>query len=98
MTRNGKIARLPAAVRKELNRRLAGGEPETQFDSVPILCDFPSVTGGQIAQKRERGPGILFFDIAGLLQFGGKWWEAEPNRGGGGRGRNRLGRRSSGLQ
>ena len=41
MTRNGKIARLPRAVREELNRRLQDGELGTQL--VPWLNEHPEV-------------------------------------------------------
>jgi hypothetical protein len=41
ITRNGKIARLPKAVRDELNRRLSDGEPGNQL--VTWLNDLPEV-------------------------------------------------------
>src|SRR6185503_19452644 len=41
ITRNGKIARLPKAVREELNRRLSDGEPGT--DLVAWLNSLPEV-------------------------------------------------------
>ena len=40
-TRTGKIARLPKAVREELNRRLQDGEPGTQL--VEWLNSLPQV-------------------------------------------------------
>lgn len=41
MTRHGKIARLPAAIREELNRRLANGEPGTLL--IRWLNELPEV-------------------------------------------------------
>ena len=44
MTRNGKIARLPRAIRDELNRRLDDGEPGVQLvnwlNGVPEVRDI----------------------------------------------------------
>ena len=43
-----------------------------KFDKFRTCATFSAVTGGQSSQKRECGPGILFFDIAGPKQSGGK--------------------------
>jgi hypothetical protein len=49
MTRNGKIARLPAAIREELSQRLLNGEQSQHL--VLWLNDLPQVHG-------SKTPGI----------------------------------------
>src|SRR6185503_12622891 len=58
VTRNGKIARLPKAIREELNRRLSDGEPGTEL--VAWLNGLPEVQrivtaefGGRVVREQN---------------------------------------------
>ena len=65
MTRNGKIARLPLAIREQLNRRLQDGEPGTQL--VEWRNGLPEVQAVMQAQFNGRPIGEPNLSIRQIL-------------------------------
>jgi hypothetical protein len=74
-SRNGKIARLPLAIRQELNQRLQNGEPGK--DLVPWLNSLPEVQAVLAAQF--NGQPILKQNLAAWKQGGYEDWEEEQS-------------------
>jgi hypothetical protein len=70
ITRNGKIARLPKAVRDELNRRLADGEPGNQL--VAWLNDLPEVQ--KVAAAEFGGRAVREQNLSEWKQGGYQDW------------------------
>jgi len=77
MTRNGKIARLPLAVREELNQRLQNGEPGNQL--VEWLNSLPQVQ--TVMQAEFDGQPIAENNLS-LWKTGGYlvWEQAQTTR------------------
>jgi hypothetical protein len=72
MTRNGKIARLPAAIREELNQRLFDGEPGRQL--VEWLNGLPRVQA--LLQAKFQGNPISDANLSQWKNGGYPEWEA----------------------
>src|SRR5580658_7948374 len=72
MTRNGKIARLPAALREELNQRLLDGQEGKQV--VEWLNSLPKVQA--VMQAEFEGNPILEQNLSAWKQGGYVAWEA----------------------
>ena len=70
MTRNGKIARLPWALREELNRRLRDGEPGKNL--VDWLNNLPAVQ--EVLRKEFGGQLISEQNLSGWKQGGFEEW------------------------
>src|SRR5689334_18390557 len=70
MTRKGKIARLPRAVRDELNRRLQDGEPGTQL--VAWLNELPQVK--QVLEVQFDGRPITESNLSDHKAGGHQDW------------------------
>ena len=71
MTRNGKIARLPQAVREVINQRLADGEPGKAL--VTWLNGRPEVMA--VLDRDFGGRGILEQNLSKLRQGGFVDWQ-----------------------
>jgi len=72
MTRNGKIARLPKAIREELNKRLLDGQQGKQL--VEWLNGLPKVQA--VMQKEFEGHPISEQNLSAWKQGGYVAWEA----------------------
>jgi hypothetical protein len=72
MTRNGKIARLPAAIREELNQRLLEGEPASPL--VQWLNGLPQVQA--LLQAKFQGKPITENNLSNWKMGGFAAWEA----------------------
>jgi hypothetical protein len=73
MTRNGKIARLPRALRQELNQRLQEGEPGKQL--VDWLNSLPKVKA--LMKTRFEGRPISESNLSEWKTGGFRSWEAD---------------------
>jgi hypothetical protein len=73
MTRNGKIARLPAAIRQELNQRLLDGQPGTQL--VEWLNGLPKVRA--VLKTEFKGNAITKTNLSQWKNGGYPAWEAQ---------------------
>src|SRR5580698_5545288 len=70
ITRNGKIARLPKAIRDELNRRLSDGEPGNQL--VSWLNSLPEVQ--KVAAAEFGGRAVREQNLSEWKQGGYADW------------------------
>src|SRR5437016_11150196 len=75
LTRNGKIARLPLAVRQELNRRLDEGEQGKKL--VAWLNELPEVQA--IAAAEFGGKAIREQNLSEWKQGGYRDWQAKQD-------------------
>jgi hypothetical protein len=75
MTRNGKIARLPLAVRQELNQRLQDGQKATQL--VPWLNGLPEVQA--VLAAEFNGKPVAPCNLSRWKNGGYESWEDEQN-------------------
>jgi hypothetical protein len=72
-SRNGKIARLPLAIRQQLNQRLQNGEPGK--DLIQWLNGLPEVQAVLAAQF--NGQPVVKMNLSRWKQGGYRCWEAE---------------------